>query len=87
MSAQSTATIQDAFLKHLRDNRVDVTIFLVTGIRLQGRVKRYDSYTVELARGDSSQIIYKHAISAVNPVEPVQLIGLTNEGQNGSDPI
>jgi host factor-I protein len=79
VAAQGTPSIQDMFLKHLRDNRVEVTIFLVTGIRLQGRIKRYDSYTVELARGDSSQIIYKHAISAINPAEPVELTRLTNE--------
>ncbi len=79
MGAQGTPNTQDIFLKHLQDNRIEVTIFLVTGIRLQGRIKRMDSYTVELARGDSSQIIYKHAISAVNPVEPVELTRLTNE--------
>ena len=79
MGALGTPNIQDMFLKHLQDNRIEVTIFLVTGIRLQGRIKRMDSYTVELARGDSSQIIYKHAISAVNPVEPVELTRLTNE--------
>ncbi len=67
-------------LKHLRYNRIEVTIFLVTGIRLQGRIKRMDSYTVELARGDSSQIIYKHAISAINPAEPIQLTDPNNDG-------
>jgi host factor-I protein len=78
VAAQGTPNIQDVFLKHLQDNRIEVTVFLVTGIRLQGRIKRLDSYTVELARGDSSQIIYKHAISAINPAEQIKLIGLTN---------
>ncbi len=71
--------IQDMFLKHLRDNRIEVTVFLVTGIRLQGRIKRFDNFTVELARGDSSQIIYKHAISAINPAELIQLADPSNE--------
>jgi len=66
-------------LKHLRYNRIEVTVFLVTGIRLQGRIKRFDNFTVELARGDSSQIIYKHAISAINPAEPIQLADPSNE--------
>ncbi len=79
MAAQGTQPIQDTFLKHLRDNGIEVTIFLVTGIRLQGRIKRLDSYTVELARGDSSQIIYKHAISAINPAELIQLADPSNE--------
>jgi host factor-I protein len=86
VSAQKTLNIQDVFLKHLQDNMTEVTIFLVTGIRLQGRIKRMDSYTVELARGDSSQIIYKHAISAINPAEPVELMrAKTDQGQ--SEPV
>jgi hypothetical protein len=43
MSAQSTSVLQDTLLKHLRDNRVEVTIFLVTGVRFQGWVKRFDN--------------------------------------------
>jgi hypothetical protein len=39
VAAQSTRTLQDTFLTHLRDHRAEVTIFLVTGIRLQGYVK------------------------------------------------
>ncbi len=79
MAVQGTPLIQDMFLNHLRDNRIEVTVFLVTGIRLQGRIKRFDNFTVELARGDSSQIIYKHAISAINPAELIQLADPSNE--------
>lgn len=73
LAAQSTSDLQDTFLKHLRDNRVEVTIFLVTGVRLQGWIKRFDNFTVQLVRGGSSQIVYKHAISAIHPVEPLEL--------------
>ena len=79
MAVQGTPLIQDMFLDHLRDNRIEVTVFLVTGIRLQGWIKRFDNFTVELARGDSSQIIYKHAISAINPAELIQLADPSNE--------
>ena len=79
MAVQGTPLIQDMFLDHLRDNRIEVTVFLVTGIRLQGWINRFDNFTVELARGDSSQIIYKHAISAINPAEPIQLADPSNE--------
>jgi host factor-I protein len=51
-------------------------MFLVNGIRLLGRIRRFDNFTVELVRDGRSQIIYKHAISAINPAEPVQLTGL-----------
>jgi host factor-I protein len=69
--AQSTATIQDAFLRHLRANNIDVTMFLVNGIKLQGQIKQFDNFTVLLVRGSGTQLVYKHAISAINPAEPV----------------
>jgi len=62
------------FLDHLRDSRMEVMMFLVNGIRLLGRIRRFDNFTVELVRDGRSQIIYKHAISAINPAEPVQLM-------------
>jgi host factor-I protein len=73
MPAQSTSTLQDPFLKHLRDHRMEVTMFLVNGIRLQGQIRWFDSFTVQLVRGNGIQIVYKHAISAIHPVEPVEL--------------
>jgi host factor-I protein len=73
VAVQSTSVLQDAFLKHLRDNQLDVMMFLVNGIRLQGRVERFDNYTVQLVRGSSSQVIFKHAISAISPAESMQL--------------
>ena len=73
MAAQSTSSLQDTFLKHLCDSNIDVTMFLVNGIKLLGRIKRFDSFTIQLVRGDSSQIIYKHAISTIHPAEPVLL--------------
>jgi host factor-I protein len=72
MAAQSTSTLQDTFLTHLRDHRVEVTMFLVNGIKLQGQIKSFDKFIVELVRGTGTQIVYKHAISAINPAEPVE---------------
>jgi host factor-I protein len=73
VTAQRTPPIQDAFLKYLRDNRLDVTMFLVNGIRLQGQIRRFDNFTVMLVRGTGTQVVFKHAISAIYPAEPVQL--------------
>jgi host factor-I protein len=78
--AQGTSILQDTFLKDLRDNRLEVTIFLVNGIRLQGQIRSFDNFTVQLARGNGTQIVYKHAISAIHPVEPVQLTDPTSLG-------
>jgi host factor-I protein len=68
------SNLQDLFLKHLRDHRVEVTIFLANGIRLQGQIRSFDNFTVQLVRGTGTQVIYKHAISAIHPAEPIQLI-------------
>jgi len=77
---QNTSVLQGAFLNHLRDNKVEVTMFLVNGVRLQGQIKWFDNFTVQLARGNGTQIVYKHAISAIHPVEPVQLTDPTSLG-------
>ena len=73
MPAQSTSSLQDLFLKHLRDHRVEVTIFLANGIRLQGQIRSFDNFTIQLVRGSGTQVVYKHAISAINPAEPIEL--------------
>ncbi|MBL0407852.1 RNA chaperone Hfq [Microvirga aerilata] len=80
MAPQSTSALQDIFLSHLRDGRIDVMMFLVNGIKLQGEIGSFDNFTVQLVRGSSSQIIFKHAISAINPAEPVQLMDPSSFG-------
>jgi host factor-I protein len=74
LPAQSTSTLQDHFLKHLRDHGVEVTVFLANGIRLQGQIRSFDNFTIRLVRGTGMQVVYKHAISAIHPAEPIQLI-------------
>ena len=80
MPAQSASSLQDLFLKHLRDHRVEVTIFLANGIRLQGQIRSFDNFTIRPDRGSGTQVIYKHAIFAINPAEPVELIDPTSLG-------
>ena len=75
VTAQRIPSIQDMFVEHLRDGRMEVMMILVNGIRLLGQIRRFDNFTVELARDGRSQIIFKRAISAINPAEPVRLTG------------
>ena len=74
MPTQNTSSLQDKFLKYLRDKRSEVTIFLANGIRLQGQLSSFDNFTIQLVRGNGTQIVYKHAISAIHPTGLVQLI-------------
>jgi host factor-I protein len=73
MAAQTASTLQDTFLTYLRDNNVEVMMFLSNGIKLQGQIRSFDRFSVQLVRGNGTQIVYKHAISAINPAVPVQL--------------
>jgi host factor-I protein len=82
VTARSTSPLQDTLLQHLRDGNIEVTMFLVNGIKLLGRIKRFDSFTVQLVRGSSSQVVYKHAISTILPAEPIQLFDPEAESQD-----
>jgi host factor-I protein len=72
MSAEQRQPLQTTVLEHLRQHKVPVTVFLTNGVRLQGTVTAFDSYSLLLSRGDQSQVVYKHAISTLMPSEPAQ---------------
>jgi host factor-I protein len=65
--------LQDTFLDHLRKHEVPVTVYLASGIRLQGYVREFDSYSLLLVRDRQAQLIYKHAVSTIMPGEPVRM--------------
>jgi host factor-I protein len=68
-------SLQDLFLNHVRKNKTPLTIFLVNGIKLQGIVTWFDSFSVLLKRDTVAQLVYKHAISTIMPAQPIKLEG------------
>jgi host factor-I protein len=60
-----SAGIQDTFLNAARKDRLSVTIYLVSGVKLSGRIRSFDKYALVLESGNQEQLIYKHAISTV----------------------
>jgi host factor-I protein len=72
MSLGQPQALQDTFLRHVREHKVPVTVFLANGIRLQGTVTAFDSYSVLLVRDRQAQLVYKHAIATIMPDEPVR---------------
>lgn len=64
--------LQDIFLNTLRKEHIAVSIFLVNGIKLQGKVDSFDQYVVIL-KSATSQMIYKHSISTIVPSTAVTL--------------
>ncbi|MGR9071903.1 MAG: RNA chaperone Hfq [Gammaproteobacteria bacterium] len=64
--------LQDLFLNTLRKEHTPVSIFLVNGIKLQGKVDSFDQYVI-LLKNTVNQMVYKHAISTIVPGKPVKL--------------
>ena len=65
--------LQDPFLNTLRKEHVQVAIYLVNGIKLQGQVESFDQYVVLLKNNSVIQMVYKHAISTIVPARSVNI--------------
>lgn len=65
--------LQEQFLNQLRRGRTPVTIYLITGIKLQGYIVWYDNYCIMLKRDEQVQIVYKHGVSTIMPNGPIDL--------------
>lgn len=63
-------SLQDPFLNTLRREHIQVSIYLVNGIKLQGQIESFDQFVI-LLKNTVSQMIYKHAISTVVPYRSV----------------
>jgi len=65
-AAQALQNVQDAFLNNIRRDRINVTIYLIGGVKLTGRIRSFDKFSVVLESGNLEQLIFKHAISTVS---------------------
>ena len=77
--------LQDVFLASIRSAGVQVTMFLVNGVMLQGRVAAYDLFCMLLEREGYVQLAYKHAVSTIQPLTPVDLTGGDYDGDEDGD--
>jgi host factor-I protein len=75
--------LQEAFLNTARKRRVKVTIFLINGVRIQGKVRSFDTFTILVEDGRQQTLVYKHAISTIVPAEKLQ-IEFEEEGVPGA---
>src|SRR5271154_4719305 len=62
--------IQEAFLNNARKEKTFLTIYLMSGVKLSGRIKSFDKYSVVLETNNQEQLIFKHAISTVVVSKP-----------------
>lgn len=72
--------LQEPFLNVLRKESIQVAIYLVNGIKLQGEIESFDQYVIIL-RGHISQMVYKHAISTIVPSKPLPYINFEEENE------
>ncbi|MEA3066354.1 MAG: host factor-I protein [Sphingomonadales bacterium] len=77
--ARKPALLQEAFLGAVRRSGAPVTMFLVNGVMLQGEIVAFDLFCMLLQRDGLSQLVYKHAISTVQPERPVSFMDQDDE--------
>ena len=69
------ANLQDIFLLQAKRDKLPVTMFLMNGCQMRGVITGFDAFVVVLDSEGRQQVIYKHAISTIAPVRPVDLSG------------
>ena len=77
------AMLQDLFLNAASREHEPMTVFLVNGVMLQGAVAGFDQFSLVLERGGQVQLVYKHAISTMQPGHPLNLSGETQAEEEG----
>ena len=65
MESKPAQNIQESFLNTARKERTNITIYLLSGVKLTGRIRSFDKYSVVLETNNQEQLIFKHAISTV----------------------
>jgi len=75
METKPAQNIQDSFLNTARKDKAPITIYLLSGVKLTGRIRSFDKYSVVLETNNQEQLIFKHAISTV----------VLNKGQHSAD--
>ncbi len=73
MEKLAQQNIQEAFLNNARKDKTFLTIYLMSGVKLSGRIKSFDKYSVILEASNQEQLIFKHAISTVVVSRPAHI--------------
>src|SRR3954451_10822141 len=76
--------IQDSFLNNARKDKIVLTIYLMSGVKLSGRIKSFDKYSLVLETNNQEQLIFKHAISTVVTQKPSHSYAGSSSSQSAS---
>src|SRR5689334_16937050 len=80
-AGEGAKSLQDQFLGAAGRDQERMTLFLINGVMLQGTVAGFDQFSLVLERGGQIQLVYKHAISTLQPAHPLKL-----EAEQGGEP-
>ena len=82
MMEKVAQNIQEAFLNNARKDKTFLTIYLMSGVKLSGRIKSFDKYSMVLETNNQEQLIFKHAISTVVVAKPLHAAAAGHGGGN-----
>jgi len=82
LMSKNQFNLQDAFLNQVRKDKILVTIYLVNGFQIKGQVRGFDNFTVIVELEGRQQLVYKHAISTVAPIKPINIINMEGRMEN-----
>ena len=86
MENKPAQNIQDTFLNTVRKDKTPITIYLVSGVKLTGKIRSFDKYSVLLENNSQEQLIFKHAISTVVTTRAIQHVSHGSAGHPGTPP-
>lgn len=83
---QKTTSIQDVFLNRVRKDSISITVHLVNGFQIKGRVRAFDSFVILLETEAKQQmVLYKHAVSSLTPAERVSFGAAENSSEKAEE--
>jgi len=70
-SKSAQPNIQDVFLNYVRREKLTITVRMMDGTEMEGRIKNFDRFAVVIDHGGADHMIFKHAIAAIKTPKPV----------------
>jgi host factor-I protein len=86
MDTKPAQNIQDSFLNTARKDKAPITVYLLSGVKLTGRIRSFDKYSVVLESNNQEQLIFKHAISTVVLGKGVHHAPMAANERSGASP-
>jgi len=82
VTKSTSMNLQDVFLNQLRRDRMPLTVYLTNGFQLKGIIKGFDNFVIVIEADGKQQVVYKHAVSTISPMHPMNLIFQDEKSEN-----